>query len=445
MAATSPQSGAVNTPEGALNREELLSAIDYQIAHRQDGANREGFSRWGLVGAGVILFWTALQEASDVSTDSPVGWMRVVIVFFSGSIALGWLKVLLMGRPKPDLNLPQLFHPGRWMTMAQFLALKSHASNGMAYKIAEHLVLSAVAIALAVNVNPWIGGSLAIIQLVALAIFTVGTLMTKLRAPFARPEIEPKSSLRGRTKALIYAVVSVPAILLAYLIVQKWPTITGNEWKLGFLLVGLQEVFQLIVTHTVPDSQLAPLRTIRTQLSFGWISVEKARAQVEDYVTEAVQEVIAIFQLIRGWSDERVAQMQEVIDLAKELKECPDEAAFKQQHAAKVLDARRSVFDRVGRVDELFSRAQKGGRSLNIRIKTAKTFLDLREAEIPTLMKPAVAARGDALVSYDRFRGILSEFFQAHNALVVSTASSSEQQASVLARLKEIREMLMHD
>jgi len=62
-----------------LTRQELLAAIDSEIAQRQGATTQHGISVWGLAVAVVALLWASVSEI----TERTHNWTNAALVFFA--------------------------------------------------------------------------------------------------------------------------------------------------------------------------------------------------------------------------------------------------------------------------------------------------------------------------------------------------------------------------
>lgn len=87
-------------PIPELSRQELLAAIDYEIAQRESLLARHGITTWGVAGAAVALVWLLATEAPG----PPHNLANVLLVLLVGRWALTFLswpfaKALSSGLP----------------------------------------------------------------------------------------------------------------------------------------------------------------------------------------------------------------------------------------------------------------------------------------------------------------------------------------------------------
>ena len=98
-------SDSVETRPAALNRQELLGAIDYEIAHRETLLTRHGISTWGVAAAVAALLCAVVTEASGTTqSGTSYHWNKVILVLLVGRWCLGllarpWSKALGWGLP----------------------------------------------------------------------------------------------------------------------------------------------------------------------------------------------------------------------------------------------------------------------------------------------------------------------------------------------------------
>src|SRR6266852_975835 len=95
-----------NLPEAttpALDRQDVLDAIDCEITHRESILSRHGISTWGIIAATCALLWAAATEALSARHN----WTNAFLVMLAcnwvlGFLASPWLKALGIGNLKGD-------------------------------------------------------------------------------------------------------------------------------------------------------------------------------------------------------------------------------------------------------------------------------------------------------------------------------------------------------
>jgi hypothetical protein len=270
-----------------LTRQELLSAVDFEISHREGAASRHGLTVWTIVAAVVGLLWAAVNEMMD----NVHVWRNVVLVFVIGHwglalLTLGWMKplntVLSVGfssegglGPK-QLLLREGVHPD----------LVPYYILGTLLQLCLSVYLGSVGFVLLCVVT-------SVLPVIALIFLLIAWVVLHVRVPI---RLKPGADTERRAKRstgisfATYSLLGLSFLAAIWSVAPVWPSLAKSDIRLGFFLAALLTLFDISLRLTRAPAGVAQLRSVRSRLAFGLVTVAAARAEAESILLGSPQQ-----------------------------------------------------------------------------------------------------------------------------------------------------------
>ena len=392
----SPEAKSLN-----LTRQEVLSAIDYEIAHRESVLTRHGISTWGIVIAVIALLWTSTVEILSTSHD----WTNALLVFLTGHWILGliatpWVRSMGWGIPLPPTN--------RRCTFKEVMVQHGFDMDALPYHIIHIGILMVISIYLGFKGFLVLGITLSIFYGLVVALFCFFWLLCRIRLPLKFQLQNQKSARQSRSMVLFRLLAAVGAIIPLNALMTVWP-VQISDAKLGLILAALYTLFSYSILLIRPPTTTNRLRSLRSRLAFGDVEVDTAKREAdcilhgtpeEQYLTDKADEAIADLEEYERLCNSIVERIERVTALSEKLRASASDQVLVHETASEfrlLYDKMRSGMRSMEKHNES---ANKLLAELRLRIETSKILLNIKpeiiasiQGRVDTYVKAAAAAR----------------------------------------------------
>jgi len=410
-----------------LTRQELLSAIDFEINHRDSVLSRHGITTWGIAAATIALIWGAATEAASTGHE----WTSVLLVLLTGNWLLGfvslpWTRALGWGSPAEPV--PKQY------TFKQIMLHHGIDADSFAYQLIPTGLMLAVSIYLAFNGFVLLGIVACASYLIGLIAMSFCWLISRIHIPirFRTVDHQPGRNLRLAllSRSLSVVVTMVPLYALA----SAWP-VAAQDVRLGLLLGALAYLLSFSASLIRPPITTSRLRSLRSRLALGDTSAEAAKSDVEwtlhgspdeRYVTEKADEVIAVLETYKTLCDLVVENADEVRALADKLQSVPPGQIMLKEIASDFRTLHMRMLADMKSMQVNMEAAIKLRAELMARVEAAKVFLDIKPKSLQAIVqrvdafgKEADSSRQMFVSKSDQFRPALDLLYNAQKGVVL--------------------------
>jgi hypothetical protein len=375
-----------------LTRQELLSAVDFEISHREGAASRYGLTVWTIVAAVVGLLWAAVNE----TMDNVHLWRNVVLVLVIGQwglalLTLGWTKPL-------NTMLSVGFSSEGGLGPKQLLLSEGVHPDLVPYYILGTLLQLCLAVYL---------GSMGFILLcvvttvwpvIALILLLITYVVLHVRVPIRlKPDADTERKTKRSTGISIamYFLLGLSFLAAIWSVAPVWPTLAKSDIRLGCFLAALMTLFDISLRLTRAPAGVSQLRSVRSRLAFGLVSVAAARAEAESillgspqqsYVTGKAEAAITELTDYVRHCDVMVALCERVKVLADRVKAASGDKKVLGEIASEFRPLFRKMQTECRALDRLGAAAANLRIQFSKRVEAAKLLLDIKPEVIQASM-----------------------------------------------------------
>jgi hypothetical protein len=259
---------SANSVTTELSKQDLLSAIDFEINHRESLLSRHGLTIWGTASVTVALAWMVVNEALSSDHD----WPKVLLVFVAAGWLIGfftspWLKALGWGLPFPAA--------GRRYTIMQHALRHGLYTESMGYQFMHLGLMLGISAYLLTKGYILVGVAGIISYAFVLFLFGFLWMLMRVRVPIKIPIAKPEPARTIRAALLSRIFVTVWALVPLQALWYTWP-IEKSDVRLGLVSAGLVSLVSCLATLIRPPTTTNQLRSVRSRLAFGEMSVPAA-------------------------------------------------------------------------------------------------------------------------------------------------------------------------
>jgi hypothetical protein len=372
-----------------LTPQELLAALDFEIAQRDGAANRYGFSLWGILAALLGLLWASILEVSERTHN----WHSVAVAWFAAWWFLNLVMPVFTKRlnPGPGLSI----HGRDRRTLKQDLRVAGTDPAMFGYLLIELGLLIFVAAYLGNHGFPLMGWSAFGFSTLVSAVILVLWVVTIVKIPIIKNKRPRPLSIWDRVASIFFwAAYFGFFISSVHGVVTIWPGLLKEDLRLGCLLAGLVAGTSAALRLAHPPAGLAELRSLRSRLGLGLINAHEARAETEfilagpsseSYFRSKGESLISCFQAQRDICFDLVARFDRLTAFANGLSNDPANQKLLTEAAWQNKGAYLALKSGLKELEALNSDAKRLRSELSLRIKIAKYIVDSPLAEIEAI------------------------------------------------------------
>ncbi len=364
-----------------LEKKDVLDAIDCEIAHRESMLSRHGISTWGVMGITAALLWAAVTEALSPSYHNLTNVLLVLLAanWLLAFLSSPWLKALGIGRPKdaPTRRLNELIIR---------LGFDAHS---IPYHAAH--AVSLLFLGVYVGFKGFLLLSVTVCAFYSLVILVLGFcwLAGRVRMPLMLPSHPKTLQSQFRAAILSRLLILVVALVPFDALRSVWP-VEASDARLGLMLAALASLWSLSISVLRPPTTTDSLREVRSQLSFGEISVEDGKLKAQCILRGSPEE-----KYLQGKADEIILELTECVRLCNLFGDWEREVIQLADRLPKSGAERLGLRDIALEYRGLFNRAASNAREMRNRmdrVASLRRELGIRaEAAMRMLaMKPAL-------------------------------------------------------